>query len=87
MITFGQFYNICEGKKSERKALVGAYLAGREQAPSQIVDYGSSEPNSPERAAQIKAMMKDSGGSAIKKAQQQRLKTAVKAVKRIQKDK
>jgi hypothetical protein len=30
-------------------------------------------------------MMRDSGGGAIKRAQKQRLKQAVKAVKRIQK--
>jgi len=82
MLTFREFYSISEGKK---KQLVAAYLAGREQASPEIKDYGNSSPNSPERAAQIAAMMRDSGGGAIKKAQKQRLKQAVKAVKRIQK--
>jgi hypothetical protein len=83
MLTFREFHSICEGKKKE---LVAAYLAGREQASPEIKDYGDSAPNSPERDAQIKAMMRDSGGGAIKKAQKQRLKQAVKAVKRIQKN-
>ena len=83
MLTFREFHSICEGKKKE---LVAAYLAGREQASPEIKYYGDSAPNSPERDAQIKAMMRDSGGGAIKRAQKQRLKQAVKAVKRIQKN-
>ena len=83
MLTFREFYSISEGKK---KQLVAAYLAGREQASPEIKNYGDSAPNSPERDAQIKAMMRDSGGGAIKRAQKQRLKQAVKAVKRIQKE-
>jgi len=83
MKTFREFYNICEGKKKE---LVAAYLAGREQASPEIKYYGDSAPNSPERDAQIKAMMRDSGGGSVRRAQKQKLKQAVKAVKKIQKE-
>ncbi len=84
MITFQQFISLLEGKK---KDIVRAYLAGRENAAEpQIKDYGTSAPNSPERAAQIKAMMKDSGGGAVRKAQNEKLKQAKKAAKRIIKD-
>ena len=74
---------IVEGKKKERKRLEGAYLAGREQAPRQAVNYGDSAPNSPERKLQIAAMMKDSGGGAVKKAIKKREKDATKAAENI----
>ena len=84
MITFREFLDLVEGKKKE---LIHAYLKGREEASEpKVVDYGQSEPNSPERAAQIKAMMKDQGGGAIRKAQNQRMKQAKKAAKRIMKN-
>lgn len=84
MITFREFLDLVEGKKKE---LIHAYLRGREEASEpEIVDYGNSAPNSPERAAQIKAMMKDSGGGAIRKAQKQKINQARKSAKRIIKD-
>jgi hypothetical protein len=82
-ITFREFVEIVEGKKKERKRLEGAYLAGREQAPRQAVNYGDSAPNSPERKLQIAAMMKDSGGGAVKKAIKKREKDATKAAENI----
>ena len=85
-ITFREFVELVEGKKKEKKKLEGlksAYLAGREQATPQIVNYGDSAPNSPERAAQVAAMMRMSGGGAVKKAIKQRENDAKKAAKRI----
>ena len=84
MITFHQFISLVEGKKKD--ALVRAYMAGSEQAPPKVVDYGNSEPNSPERNAQIQAMLRNSGGGAVKKAQRQKLKKAKKVAKRIMKN-
>ena len=83
MKTFSQF--IAEGKKKKAKIerLKSAYLAGREQAPRQAVNYGDSAPNSPERASQIKAMMANSGGGAVRRAIQQRDQKAEKAAKNI----
>ena len=48
-ITFREFVELVEGKKKEAKIerLKSAYLAGREQAPRQIQNYGDSAPNSP----------------------------------------
>ena len=84
MITFQQFISLVEGKK---KDLVRAYIAGRENAAEpQIKDYGTSAPNSKERDAQIKAMMKDSGGGAVRRAQKEKLNQAKKAAKRIMKN-
>ena len=81
MITFQQFISLVEGKKKE---IIRAYIQGREQAAEpQIKDYGTSEPNSPERNAQIQAMMRDSGGGAVRKAQKEKLNQAKKAAKRI----
>ena len=84
MITFQQFISLVEGKKKE---IIRAYIQGREQAAEpQIKDYGTSEPNSPERNAQIQAMMRDSGGGAVRKAQKEKLNQAKKAAKRIMKN-
>ena len=83
-ITFGEFIELVEGKKKkEIKRLKSAYLAGQEQAPRQIVNYGDSAPNSPERASQIEAMMANSGGGAVRKAKEKREKEAEKAAKNI----
>lgn len=84
-ITFREFVELAEGKKKEAKIerLKSAYLAGKEQAPRQVVDYGDSAPNSPERKKQIAAMMRDSGGGAVKKAIKKREKDATKAAKNI----
>ena len=85
-ITFREFVELVEGKKKKKKkleALKSAYLAGREQATPQIVNYGDSAPNSPERAAQVAAMMRMSGGGAVKKAIKQRENDAKKAAERI----
>jgi len=82
-ITFREFVELVEGKKKERKRIEGAYLAGREQASRQIVNYGDSAPNSDERASQIKAMMKDSGGGAVRRAQKEKERAAKKAAKNI----
>lgn len=87
MITFTEFMVLVEGKKKEeRERLTHAYLAGTQQSEPKIVDYGNSAPNSPERTAQIRQMMKDSGGVAIRKAQKQKINQARKAAKRIMKD-
>lgn len=86
MITFREFLDLVEGKKKEEiKRLAHAYLAGRQQSTPQVVDYGDSAPNSPERAAQIKQMMKSQGGGAIHKAQKQQMKQATKTAKKIMK--
>jgi hypothetical protein len=83
-ITFREFVELAEGKKKkEIKRLKSAYLAGQEQAPRQIVNYGDSAPNSPERAAQVAAMMRDSGGGAVRRAQKEKEEAAEKAAKKI----
>ena len=83
-ITFEQFIELVEGKKKkEIKRLKSAYLAGQEQATRQVVNYGDSAPNSPERASQIKAMMANSGGGAVRKAKEKREKDATKAAENI----
>ena len=84
-ITFREFVELVEGKKKEAKIerLKSAYLAGQEQAPRQIQNYGDSAPNSPERKKQIAAMMRDSGGGAVKKAIKKREKDATKAAENI----
>ena len=83
-ITFREFVELVEGtKKKEIKILKSAYLAGQEQAPRQIVNYGDSAPNSPERQSQIAAMMRDSGGGAVRKAKEKREREAEKAAKNI----
>jgi hypothetical protein len=83
-ITFREFVELVEGKKKkEIKRLKNAYLAGQEQAHRQIKNYGDSAPNSPERASQIKAMMRDSGGGAVRRAQKEKEEAAEKAAKNI----
>jgi hypothetical protein len=84
-ITFREFVELAEGKKKREKIerLKNAYLAGREQAPRKIVNYGDSAPNSEERRSQIAAMMKDSGGGAVRKAIKKREKDATKAAENI----
>ena len=68
-ITFREFVELAEGKKKEAKIerLKSAYLIGRQQSTPKIVDYGGGEPNSPEREAAIKNMMRNSGGGAVRK--------------------
>lgn len=82
-ITFREFVEIVEGKKKELKRLKSAYMAGQELSPRQAVNYGDSAPNSPERKSQIAAMMRDSGGGAVKKAIKKREKDATKAAENI----
>ena len=87
MITFKQFLNLLEANKKKEEALTQAYLAGARQAPPKVVNYGDSAPNSPERAEQIKQLMRDQGGGAVEKEQKARIKQARKAAKRIIKGK
>ena len=84
-ITFREFVELVEGKKKEAKIerLKSAYLAGQEQAPRQIQNYGDSAPNSEKRREQIAAMMRDSGGGAVRKAIKKREKDATKAAENI----
>jgi hypothetical protein len=83
-ITFREFVELIEGKKKkEIKRLKSAYLAGQEQATRQVVNYGDSAPNSPERASQIKAMMANSGGGAVRRAQKEKEEAAEKVAKNI----
>lgn len=82
-MNFNEFNLIAEGKKKE---LIAAYLAGRQQSTPKIVDYGGGEPNSPERAAAIKSMMKSGiGGKAVQRAQERKVKEAKKAIKHLKK--
>jgi hypothetical protein len=83
MITFNQFLTLIEGKKKEIKTLKSAYLLGREQSTPKIVDYGGGEPNSPEREAAIKNMMRNSGGGAVRKEIKKRENDAEKAAKKL----
>ena len=87
MITFKQFLDLLEANKKREETLTQAYLAGARQAPPQVVNYGDTAPNSPERAAQIKQLMGDQGGGAVEKEQKARIKQARKAAKRIIKGK
>ena len=84
-ITFREFVELAEGKKKKEKIkeLENAYLAGREQAPRQIVNYGDSAPNSEERRSQIAAMMANSGGREVRKAKEKREREAERAAKNI----
>lgn len=84
-ITFREFVELAEGKKKREKIerLKNAYLAGREQAPRKVVDYGDSAPNSEQRRLQIAAMMANSGGGAVRKAIKKREKDATKAAENI----
>jgi hypothetical protein len=84
-ITFREFVELIEGKKKkEIKRLKSAYLAGQEQAPRQIKNYGGiTAPNSAAREDQIAAMMRDSGGGAVRRAQKEKEEQAEKAAKKI----
>jgi hypothetical protein len=85
-ITFREFIELAEGKKKKAKIerLKSAYLAGQEQAPRQIKNYGGiTAPNSAAREDQIAAMMRDSGGGAIRRAQKEKEKAAEKVAKRL----
>ena len=59
-ITFREFVELAEGKKKKEKIerLKSAYMAGQEQAPRQAVNIPAGEPNSPDRAAAIKELMR-----------------------------
>jgi hypothetical protein len=83
--TFREFIELVEGKKKkEIKRLKSAYLAGQEQAPRQIKNYGAiTAPNSEARRLQVAAMMANSGGGAVRKAKEKREKEAEKAAKNI----
>lgn len=83
-MNFKEFYLIAEGKKKE---MIASYLAGRQQSTPKIVDYGGGEPNSDERLEAIKNMMKNSGGGAVRREQEKKLKQAKTAVKQILKKK
>ena len=86
LLTFREFVELAEGKKKKAKIekLKIAYLAGQEQAPRQIKDYGGiTAPNSEARRLQVAAMMADSGGGAISRAQKEKEKAAEKAAKRL----
>jgi hypothetical protein len=82
-ITFREFVELAEGKKKDIKRLKSAYLAGQQQAQPRIVDIPAGEPNSPERAAAIKQLMKISGGGAIRRAQKEKEEQAEKAAKKL----
>ena len=88
-ITFGQFKELAEGKKKKEKkekieGLKNAYLAGQELAPRQAVNIPAGEPNSPERDAAIKKLMRHhSGGGAVRSAIKEREKKAEKVAKNI----
>ena len=85
LITFREFVELAEGKKKREKIerLKNAYLAGREQAPRKVEDYGDSAPNSEQRRLQIAAMMANSGGREVRKAKEKREREAERAVKNI----
>jgi cysteinyl-tRNA synthetase len=82
-ITFREFVELIEGKKKDLKRLKSAYMAGQELAPRQSVNIPAGEPNSPERAAAIKELMRASGGGAVRSAIKEREKKAAKAAKNI----
>jgi hypothetical protein len=84
-ITFREFVELIEGKKKKAKIerLKSAYLAGQEQAPRQIQNYGDSAPNSEARRLQVAAMMRDSGGGEVRKAIKKRENDATKAAENI----
>ena len=82
-ITFREFVEILEGKKKDLKRIKSAYMAGQELAPPQVMNIPAGEPNSPERAAAIKELMRASGGGAVRKAIKEKEKKAEKAAKNI----
>jgi hypothetical protein len=82
-ITFREFVEIVEGKKKDRKRLKSAFMAGQQQAEPKVVNIPAGEPNSPERAAAIRELMRASGGGAVRKAIKEKEKKAEKAAKNI----
>jgi hypothetical protein len=82
-ITFREFVEIVEGKKKDRKRLKSAFMAGQQQAEPKVVNIPAGEPNSPERDAAIKKLMRASGGGAVRKAIKEKEKKAEKAAKNI----
>lgn len=82
-ITFREFVELIEGKKKDIKRLKSAYMTGQELAPPQVMNIPAGEPNSPERAAAIKELMRASGGGAVRKAIKEKEKKAEKAAKNI----
>ena len=85
-ITFREFVELAEGKKKKEKIkeLENAYLAGREQAPRQAVNIPAGEPNSQERSAAIKELLRyHSGGGAVRKAKEKREREAKRVAKNI----
>jgi SMC interacting uncharacterized protein involved in chromosome segregation len=85
-ITFREFVELVEGKKKKEKIerLKSAYMAGQEQAPRQAVNIPAGEPNSPDRAAAIKELMRHhSGGGAVRRAVKEREKKAENVAKKL----
>ena len=82
-ITFREFVEILEGKKKDLKRIKSAYMAGQELAPPQVMNIPAGEPNSPERAAAIKKLMRASGGGAVRSAIKNRENKAEKVSKNI----
>ena len=85
-ITFREFVELAEGKKKKEKIkeLENAYLAGREHAPRQAVNIPAGEPNSQERSAAIKELLRyHSGGGAVRKAKEKREREAKRVAKNI----
>ena len=84
-ITFREFVELVEGKKKKEKIerLKSAYMAGQELQPSPVLNIPAGEPNSPERAATIKKLMRASGGGAVRSAIKNRENKAEKVSKNI----
>jgi hypothetical protein len=82
-ITFREFVELIEGKKKDLKRLKSAYMAGQELQPSPVLNIPAGEPNSPERAAAIKKLMRASGGGAVRSAIKNRENKAEKVSKNI----
>ena len=85
-ITFREFVELAEGKKKKEKIerLKSAYMAVQEQAPRQAVNIPAGEPNSPDRAAAIKELMRHhSGGGAVRRAVKEREKKAENVAKKL----
>lgn len=66
MKTFKEF--LAEKKKLEKLAsqIANKMAAKKAAEPAPIIDFGHSEPNSPERNAAIAAMMGSYGAKAVK---------------------
>ena len=82
-ITFREFVELAEGKKKDLKRLKSVYMAGQELQPSPVLNIPAGEPNSPERAAAIKKLMRASGGGAVRSAIKNRENKAEKVSKNI----